>query len=318
MASDRPKPSEVEIIAAAMVHCGLQGVCIPLLVAFLNSRRGPGKWLKGYVMSVNALGLVQTALQMEQAFSVLRRHAPRAPLVLVYPLLTVILGASVQGFFIFRCWCILRRQWSLILPFVLLHMAAVGSGTAMAIYSMKSLKMNVGHKANAAFSVWIICVFLLDLSMTATTIAYIYRSRTGHDEHEHVLNTIWQVTWASAAPPFLLMVAVIVEGHIGDGLAHPGAIFLSDMTGKLFILSLMITLVGRGHIRQKLEQVSKHVNISNLRGQRTTILSPPVFANRDTSLNGLGPMAHFSSPLTSTASHESSAHNERLNKDQVP
>ncbi|KAG8707815.1 hypothetical protein FRC09_001596 [Ceratobasidium sp. 395] len=243
-----------------MTHCALQGVCIPLLVAFLNSRRGPGKWLKGYVMSVNILGLVQTALQIEQAFSVLQRHAPRAPLVLVYPLLTVTLGASVQGFFIFRCWCILRRQWSLILPFVLLHMAAVGSGTAMAIYSMKSLNMNMGHKANAAY-----------LSMTATR----------HDEHEHILNTIWQVTWASAAPPFLLMVAVIVEGHIGDGLAHPGAIFLSDMTGKLFILSLMITLVGRGHIRQKLEQISKHVNVSNPRGQRTTILSPPVFANQD-------------------------------------
>ncbi|KAG9121733.1 hypothetical protein FRC07_002186, partial [Ceratobasidium sp. 392] len=37
-----------------------------------------------------------------------------------------------------------------------------------------------------------------------------------HSEHDHVLSIIWQVTWASAAPPFVLMIAVIIEGHILD------------------------------------------------------------------------------------------------------
>ncbi|KAG9084187.1 hypothetical protein FS749_005420 [Ceratobasidium sp. UAMH 11750] len=106
------------------------------------------------------------------------------------------------------------------------------------------------------------------------------------------------------------MIAVIIQGHIGDGLIHPGAIFLSDITGKLFILSLMITLVGRGRVRQKLEQVSIRVKASN--SQKVVVLSAPVFASRSAAASDLGATDHSSNAPVSTMSYGSSTHREAI------
>jgi hypothetical protein len=57
--------------------CRSVGTSAPLLVAFLGSQREHSKWLKGYVVCVNFLGLVQTVLQIEQAFNVPKNRPPR-------------------------------------------------------------------------------------------------------------------------------------------------------------------------------------------------------------------------------------------------
>ncbi|KAG8728370.1 hypothetical protein FRC12_021798 [Ceratobasidium sp. 428] len=106
---------------------------------------------------------------------------------------------------------------------------------------------------------------------------YLYRSRTGLGEHDSAFSAIWQITWASAAPPLILMIAVIIEARGIKGLSHTKVIFVADMTGKFFVLSLMISLVGRGYIRQKLNDLSQHVDPFDITLPNTTGVDGPMF-----------------------------------------
>ncbi|KAG9078634.1 hypothetical protein FRC06_008269 [Ceratobasidium sp. 370] len=115
---------------------------------------------------------------------------------------------------------------------------------------------------------WILSSFLLDLCMTTTTMIYLYRSRTGLGEHDSAFGAIWQITWASAAPPLILMIAVIV---VARGTVEDSG--LVAYWRKFFVLSLMISVVGRGYIRQKLDGLSKRDTVL----PNTTGVDGPMF-----------------------------------------
>ncbi|KAG9121336.1 hypothetical protein FRC07_002736 [Ceratobasidium sp. 392] len=83
----------------------------------------------------------------------------------------------------------------------------------LAVYHMKSLTIDTAYQLRVVFSMWILSSFVLDLCMTTTTMVYLYRSRTGLGEHDGAFSAIWQITWASAAPPLILMTAIIIEAR---------------------------------------------------------------------------------------------------------
>ncbi|KAG8739329.1 hypothetical protein FRC12_016361 [Ceratobasidium sp. 428] len=88
--------------------------------------------------------------------------------------------------------------------------------------------------------------------MTITSVVYLLRSRTGLSEHDGIFNAVWQVIWASAAPPLLIMTVPVVAQFLNLGPWHPAILVPAGMSGKLFLLSLMISVLGRGYIREKL------------------------------------------------------------------
>lgn len=102
-------------------------------------------------------------------------------------------------------------------------------------------------------AVWIFSSFALEVCVTTTTVVYLFRTRTGLAEHNGVFKTIWQVTWVSAALPPILMTVVWINAYIINKLTHPITAVVADMTGKAYVLSLMITIVGRGYIRAQLD-----------------------------------------------------------------
>ncbi|CUA75684.1 hypothetical protein RSOLAG22IIIB_06020 [Rhizoctonia solani] len=64
---------------------------------------------------------------------------------------------------------------------------------------------------------------------------------------------VWNIIWASAAPPLALIVVTLIDGYAieSSGVASTIA---AAMSAKSFVLSLMINLVGQGYIRRQFEQ----------------------------------------------------------------
>ncbi|CAE6462700.1 unnamed protein product [Rhizoctonia solani] len=104
---------------------------------------------------------------------------------------------------------------------------------------------------------WAFGAFVVDLLMTITTGYYLYKTRTGSSQyHRSVFLTAWNVIWAAAVPPMALTIAVIIDGYLVPGSDHGVATLLTDLSGKIYALSLMVTLTGRGYVRQKLSEVN--------------------------------------------------------------
>ncbi|KAG9122862.1 hypothetical protein FRC07_000585 [Ceratobasidium sp. 392] len=127
-----------------------------------------------------------------------------------------------------------------------------------------------------SIAIWVFSLFFLDLSTTTTTIVYLYRSYAGLGEYNHkgIFNTVWQVIWASAAPPLVITAIPLVNQFIARSLIDPLTIFPVALTGKLFLLSLMISLVGRGYIREKFDQLARSTTRQNATVEHTERAAP--------------------------------------------
>ncbi|KAG9118670.1 hypothetical protein FRC07_006704 [Ceratobasidium sp. 392] len=141
-------------------------------------------------------------------------------------------------------------------------------------------------KRRVTAAIWVFSMFLLDFSTTTTTIVYLYRSYAGLDEcnHKDVFNTIWQVIWlscrivssrkASAAPPLIITFIPLVNQFIAHSVTNPLTIFPITLTGKFFLLSLMISLVGRGYIREKFDQLARSTTRQDATVEHTERTAP--------------------------------------------
>ncbi|KAJ1310795.1 hypothetical protein OPQ81_009315 [Rhizoctonia solani] len=242
---------------ADMVHWMIQGVLIPLLISFLTSPRlkNDKKLFTAYIIYINGLTFMQTIVQLYDILDYLDSRAPssRPAVLILTPVLNVTLGASVQLFFIFRCWRIYKQRVLFVLPLLALWLTGFIPGLFLGYYLVESLKKSTLEPASIALAVWIFSSFVLELCVTITTVVYLFRTRTGLPEHNNVFKTVWQVTWVSAALPPILMVIVIINGYIVNNLGHPVTAVTVDMTGKAYALSLMLSIVGRGYIRAQLD-----------------------------------------------------------------
>ncbi|QRW05774.1 hypothetical protein RhiLY_04773 [Ceratobasidium sp. AG-Ba] len=133
-------------------------------------------------------------------------------------------------------------------------------------------------------NIWMFSLFFLDLGTTITTIVFLYRACAGHSGRDSVSSTVWQVIWASAVPPLVIMAIPIVNQFLVDSPIHPVTVFPVAMSGKFFVLSLMISVVGRGYIREKFDQLARgplpQDNIFGLDISETVQSTVPTFAHR--------------------------------------
>ncbi|KAG8688970.1 hypothetical protein FRC12_016375 [Ceratobasidium sp. 428] len=250
------------VVATTLIHCILQGILVPLLVSFLNSGRDQNKWFRAYVVFINLASLTETIIHIVPIYDTLHNIPPRISLILGPQILTNVISASVQAFFISRCWRIFQRRLLPVLPFLALHLTSIISGTIIIVYLAQGATPNSAHQRHITFAIWVISLFLLDLSTTTTTTVYLYRSYAGFSEYDHrgIYNTVWQVIWTSAAPPLVITSIPLINQFVSPSLVDPLTIFPIALTGKFFLLSLMISLVGRGYIREKFDQLAGGTN----------------------------------------------------------
>ncbi|CAE7196443.1 unnamed protein product [Rhizoctonia solani] len=274
------------LLQLAVMECVLQGTLIPMLATFLTSRSASKRptRLKIYVIFINALGLTQTIAAVLRVFDILDAASHRHILVTVHICLTGAICSSVQAFFLYRCWIILGKRILPIAPFLALLAVSLVSGIMSVVCS--SATTTPSPARNVRYEIEEPCAgcmhrkfipFVLDFFMTTTTMIFLYRTRSGLREYDGLFSAIWGVVWASATPPFIFMSVTLINGYIVPGGPFPLAVFSPGINAKMFTLSLMISLLGQSHVRQRLDG-SHPSQPPNMDSSLTGVISEPVFA----------------------------------------
>ncbi|GAB1523484.1 hypothetical protein RhiTH_006634 [Rhizoctonia solani] len=72
--------------------------------------------------------------------------------------------------------------------------------------------------------------------------------------NQGALFVVWQVLWASAAPPLILIFINIIDTYAVSGGGGLIGVIATAMMGKVLVLSLMVNVVGQSRIRQQFER----------------------------------------------------------------
>ncbi|CAE6522302.1 unnamed protein product [Rhizoctonia solani] len=208
--------SAKSLFGLALMQSIVQGVLIPMLSSFLTTKSEHQLWFRIYVVLINALALAQTIIHIVHAFDALNGIPERTILVAVPPMLTGLICAAVQAFFIHRCWRIYQQRFLAIIPLLLLWLAAFVSNIILGAFTGKPVQSRL-FEARPGTSIpvmvwfWLICSLLFDSITTSSTIIYIYRMGTVSDGNRRILVVVWNVIWASATPPFVLTIIAVIE-----------------------------------------------------------------------------------------------------------
>ncbi|KDN43370.1 hypothetical protein RSAG8_06154, partial [Rhizoctonia solani AG-8 WAC10335] len=270
------------LVSLAIMQCVAQGLLIPLLTIFLSSKSSHRPWFKIYVVCVNVLTAGQTVAHVIQAFDVIELVPAPALLVAAPPILTGLIGASVQAFFIQRCWKIYHQRILPTAPLLLLWLTSLVSAIAIGGYGIELTEhgpLNAIHGLQISSKIWGFSSLILDMITTFSTIVYLHHVRKNLGGSHSVFVMVWQVMWTSATPPLILMTIGIVDGYVIEVSPGPRVVSVvsSAMTGKFLVLSLMINLVGQKYIREHFERYRSHPSPpSNIRSQTDRAHDPTV------------------------------------------
>ncbi|CAE6375340.1 unnamed protein product [Rhizoctonia solani] len=290
-----------QVFGLTIFHCTLQGVLLTMICGTLVSRPGDSIWLRAYIVVINSIALLQTIFHVIQGFNNVHEQPPYYWIQVLIPRLTALLSASVQLFFIHRCWKIFRRKWLPMVPFFALFLAALIPGVALGTYTYPALSVADDKLASIKVHCMVYLLFLkeafetikirscnmdillvhirfcndchycsvsvadtnrskgafkcvhsrLDNSVGESPLSYICEPRL------RVVNTYTHGIQTSAAPPLILMFVSIVDGFMIKQTSHSSLIVGADITGKFFVLSVMINLCGRNIIQEQLNQSLK-------------------------------------------------------------
>ncbi|EUC54787.1 transmembrane protein, putative [Rhizoctonia solani AG-3 Rhs1AP] len=244
------------LVSLALMQSTVQGILIPMLATFITTKSDHRPWFKFYVVFVNVLSLGQTIIHIIQAFDAMNALTERIALVAAAPILTGLIGASVQAFFAYRCWRIYHQRILAIIPLLLLWLVALVSAIVMGAFLVQTVVHGPTPGTDISTVIWVISSLLFDLIATSSTVAYLYGVRKELSANRNTLLVVWNVIWASATPPFVLIVIALANGCLGTTTRSSGVISImaAAMSAKSFVLSLMINLVGQGYIRQRFER----------------------------------------------------------------
>ncbi|CAE6500088.1 unnamed protein product [Rhizoctonia solani] len=297
METDAFGVSPKQVLSLTVAQCLVQGILISLLATFLSTRSTRPPSFNVYVITINLLCMGQTVVSVIQSMDLLDPAPYRESLVLAYTIYTVVIGAGVQAFFVDRCWKIFKKRLLPAIPLVLLSLVGLTTGVLVVVFKAQFTTINLAYQANShdkvlqmvfdaalrrgriALTVWAFSWFVLELGMTVITIVFLYRMRTGmfNRLHDGIFCTVWQVIWTSVTPPLILMAIVIIDGYVTPGSPSVPSIIAVALTAKFFALSLMITLVGQGHIREKFKR-SDPTSLSLPSNGPNVIISESMFA----------------------------------------
>ncbi|CAE6519702.1 unnamed protein product [Rhizoctonia solani] len=244
------------LVSLAFLQCGTQGVLITLLVNFLASKSDHQIWFKVYVVLANTLTVGQTVIHVIQAFGAISNLTPvNRALELLVPVLTGLIGALVQAFYIYRCWRIYQQRILAIIPLLLLWIATLVSAIMMGGRIAQTLDRAL-DETTSGFSIsrelWSFSSLAFDTITTFSTFVYFFYIEL--NAHHGILVVIWRILWASATPPLALVAISIIDEYAvpsGSGVVGDVAI---GMMGKVYVLSIMINIVGRQYIRERFER----------------------------------------------------------------
>ncbi|KAF8757771.1 hypothetical protein RHS01_03590 [Rhizoctonia solani] len=145
------------------------------------------RWFKVYVLGINTLGLVQTTLAIVQGFTTFGSPPPRIAPVNVSMLLTPIIAASVQPYFIHRCWIMLNKRLMPVIILVVLALLALTFGIIGIVTYSGWIKSIPVERWGIPMVICLLTILLLDAIVVVTSRHFLLLEHQRHTDSDGIL-----------------------------------------------------------------------------------------------------------------------------------
>ncbi|KAK7061991.1 hypothetical protein R3P38DRAFT_3166980 [Favolaschia claudopus] len=208
-----------------------------------------------------------------------------SPLMWTDSFLNGAICAICEAFFIHRCWKMTGKKWWALYPLAILLMSLVCASFYITITVGLEFKdfTATQHKLPAhaqrlfgdtmvVFSYWVIAgtglcrlkppqhipqthiIPVLNVLVALILVTCLFKSKTGVDNSDSVINRVILLTLQTAILPSISMTTALVLLHV---LPHPGqnddlALFFILITAKFHAIGLLRTLNARARLRQRI------------------------------------------------------------------
>ncbi|KAF8739005.1 hypothetical protein RHS02_05587, partial [Rhizoctonia solani] len=170
---------------------------------------------------------------------------PRIAPVNVSMLLTPIIAASVQPYFIHRCWIMLNKRLMPVIILVVLALLALTFGIIGIVTYSGWIKSIPVERWGIPMVICLLTILLLDAIVVVTSRHFLLLEHQRHTDSDGIL--------VISSPPAALLVAAAINEAVPGKRSALTAIFTTT-SAKTYELSLMISLVGQGYIRRQIER----------------------------------------------------------------
>lgn len=229
------------------------GYLFSQVVTYYSACQDDQRPLRVYVGSTVFLGTLQTVMTWVTLFA-----AAQGQVITWYTrseaLITFLVVASIQPYFIRRAWLLTRRVTATCL-IVLLYIVTKTTSLSALVLAFGPWNIPNARKVAAVEALTLTAIALglcLDASITAALLVHFRRSRIDVIHVDEALHSLMSITWRSAAPSG---VAVIISFVLSVRMSTINvARFFVLLGGKLYCHSLMYGLNSRPSLRARLHR----------------------------------------------------------------
>ncbi|KAI0269530.1 hypothetical protein BGY98DRAFT_300793 [Russula aff. rugulosa BPL654] len=168
--------------------------------------------------------------------------------------LSSFIAAPVQLFYIWRCWHVsLHRRPYIAFFLVLLVIASVATEiyvmVVMCLVDWKSgnTRLLGMHAFYSCSMLSLAASVVTDFSVTGILLVFLIRSRSDIHTRQFrdILYRLTLITWETAVPPCTVAIVALIVGALSAPVISNWGIMLQTILGKLYLISLFVTLEGR-------------------------------------------------------------------------
>ncbi|KAJ7207572.1 hypothetical protein GGX14DRAFT_698203 [Mycena pura] len=237
-------------VLGAYLDCILMGVIFCQVYTYYRTRTRSETNLQRYYNHVVVVALGLSILKTAQCTAVVwvqnvfdfanpdvaRTLVAKAWWQVSMPLLTAIIGTTVQSFFCLRFY-LLSRNWK----FCIIIICAMCLGLAGVCLSLANILSGNAHAKVMWLMVHLIGVFVADLLITSGTIYSLQKRSSGLPSTSQMINRLLRLVFESAFPPTIIATTdLILTQTLGPKLLWH--MLVNIALGKIYVVSLLYTL----------------------------------------------------------------------------
>jgi len=255
-------------VISAFIQAIQTGILICLHITFW-ARPSEGKVIRYLVIFISLVGLYQTCLSVQQLWQVAVTNFGDWNIIFSWPLpnkisylITSLIAVPVQLFLVRRCWLLWGKRRFLLVILGILVLAYIGITLMVTIqYTLRGSSAGteyivpnqgvISFPLGPRFELVLISPVVVDTVLTILLMIRLIqlRSSTHTRKFRKILNAVTMITWETAVPPSACAIATVALYGIGKESNFWFKAF-RDVLGKLYIMSLMVTLNNRAYLTE--------------------------------------------------------------------
>ncbi|KAI0695564.1 hypothetical protein C8T65DRAFT_664982 [Cerioporus squamosus] len=210
--------------------------------------------------------------------------------------ITVMMAAPVQAFLIWRCWTLIHRNFYVLASLTLLLLAQIAASVVVTVQTFQfhfgivpQSEVEAGPlpkvPVNSVFVLSLTCSAVLDVLVTGILLTFLARSKqhVTSSRFRRILRRLTVLIWEAALPPCICAILTVVT-YLTLVNENYWDLTFQAVLGKLYVISLFVTLNGRAELQDGPAPGFSTNRISNLAWN----LSTPIRVEINTDIESRG------------------------------